>query len=292
MSLKVGSIDVLQRSIEDPNSDPRYDGPEPSLTILEKGFRKEPDAAAFQIATVFEKDVKISLRDGVKIRADIFRPQDDVKVPVLIAWSPYGKTGRGINPIEMIPGRVGVPKSRLSKFEKFEAPDPAEWTARGYAIANVDARGVYDSEGNVRRRQRRIGNLLQNINIPLQDLKLDANDVEPINPLKYLGPSGCLRASHAAIDKEMSTSSFPEHDYSSRAPVLKGKIVKLEIGIWQTGMVFDAGEKLVLRVSGHSMTLAEFVPLRGQLANGNVGKHHVHCGGENQSKLVIPLVEV
>jgi predicted acyl esterase len=30
----------------------------------------------------------------VKIRADIFRPQDDVKVPVLIAWSPSGKTGR------------------------------------------------------------------------------------------------------------------------------------------------------------------------------------------------------
>jgi hypothetical protein len=50
----------------------------------------------------------------------------------------------------MIPSRVGVPESGLSKFEKFEAPDPAEWTARGYAIANVDARGVYDSEGNIR----------------------------------------------------------------------------------------------------------------------------------------------
>jgi predicted acyl esterase len=52
--------------------------------------------------------------------------------------------------LDVVPGRVGVPKSRVSGFEKFEAPDPAEWTARGYAIVNVDARGVYDSEGNIR----------------------------------------------------------------------------------------------------------------------------------------------
>ena len=51
--------------------------------------------------------------------------------------------------LDMVPGRVGVAKDRLSGFEKFEAPDPAEWTARGYAIVNPDARGAYDSEGNL-----------------------------------------------------------------------------------------------------------------------------------------------
>lgn len=49
----------------------------------------------------------------------------------------------------MVPGRIGVPQSRLSGFEKFEAPDPAEWVGRGYAVVNVDARGVYDSDGNI-----------------------------------------------------------------------------------------------------------------------------------------------
>ncbi|KAJ5901239.1 alpha/beta-hydrolase [Penicillium tannophilum] len=588
MSLKVGSIEVLQCPVKDPeSSDPRYDGPEPSFTILEKGFRKDPDAAAFQAATIFEKDVKLSLRDGVKIRADIFRPNDDVKVPALIAWSPYGKTGRGHFNLDVVPGRVGVPKSRVSGFEKFEAPDPAEWTARGYAIVNVDARGVYDSEGDIRwwgsaegrdgydvveelaklpwcngsvalagnswlsiaqwfiaaerpphlkciaplegasdiyrellcrggiptwpflgfvaqtmcgrnkqedvkgmldkyplmneywedkrakmdkinvpayvlasystflhtmgsfrafeeishdqkwlrvhpyqewydlyqestndelqkffdkytkgldngweltpkvrvsllhfnqdpiinhvfedwpvpsttyrelylgvdgllsstaptavgnisyqadvkslqmatdteelsfeyifpqkacvlgcsraflfvscdesddmdvfvqlRKADADGNLLENINIPLKDLKIEAKDVESINPLKYLGPPGGLRASHAALDQALTTTSFPEHDYSSRTPVPKGSIVKLDIGIWQTGIVFDAGEKLILKVSGHNMTLAEFPPLRGQIPNANVGQHHVHCGGANQSKLIVPLVEI
>lgn len=49
--------------------------------------------------------------------------------------------------LDMLPGRMGVPASWLSGFEKFEAPDPAEWTARGYAMIHVDSRGAWDSEG-------------------------------------------------------------------------------------------------------------------------------------------------
>lgn len=44
---------------------------------------------------------------------------------------------------------LGVPKSSLSGLEKFEAPDPAEWCRRGYAIVNVDARGAFQSEGDL-----------------------------------------------------------------------------------------------------------------------------------------------
>lgn len=50
----------------------------------------------------------------------------------------------------MIPHRAGIPKSKLSGYEKWEAPGPAEWCARGYAVVNVDARGVFDSEGDIR----------------------------------------------------------------------------------------------------------------------------------------------
>lgn len=44
---------------------------------------------------------------------------------------------------------LGVPKEALSGLEKFEAPDPAEWCPRGYAVVQVDARGCYDSEGDI-----------------------------------------------------------------------------------------------------------------------------------------------
>lgn len=54
-----------------------------------------------------------------------------------------------MNPIEITPGRVGIPKERLSGYEKFEMLDPAEWIERGYAVINPDIRGVYDSEGDM-----------------------------------------------------------------------------------------------------------------------------------------------
>jgi uncharacterized protein len=47
----------------------------------------------------------------------------------------------------MLPGRMGVAEECLSGFEKFESPDPAEWTARGYALIHIDSRGSWDSEG-------------------------------------------------------------------------------------------------------------------------------------------------
>jgi predicted acyl esterase len=40
-----------------------------------------------------EKDVRITLRDGVNILADIYRPEDRAgnKFPALLAMSPFGK---------------------------------------------------------------------------------------------------------------------------------------------------------------------------------------------------------
>ena len=44
---------------------------------------------------------------------------------------------------------LGVRHEHLSGLEKFEAPDPAEWCPRGYVVVNADARGVFDSEGDI-----------------------------------------------------------------------------------------------------------------------------------------------
>jgi uncharacterized protein len=44
---------------------------------------------------------------------------------------------------------MGVPRNKTSGLEKFEAPDPAEWIPRGYALVYPDARGTFMSEGNM-----------------------------------------------------------------------------------------------------------------------------------------------
>lgn len=52
--------------------------------------------------------------------------------------------------LDLVQGRVGIPKDRVSGFQSFEAPDPALWTSYGYAVINVDARGIFKSEGDIR----------------------------------------------------------------------------------------------------------------------------------------------
>ncbi|KAK4936720.1 hypothetical protein LTR10_022444 [Elasticomyces elasticus] len=151
MSLRINGFDVAVAPTI-PLDDPavgKYDKFNPSTRVIEKGWRQSPEVAAFQADTIFEKDVAITLRDGVKIYVDIFRPSGEEKVPAIVMWSPYGKSGNGPNSLDMLPGRFGVPKDRVSGFEKFEGLDPAEWVARGYAIVNVDLRGSWDSEGIV-----------------------------------------------------------------------------------------------------------------------------------------------
>ena len=73
------------------------------------------------------------------------------------------------------------------------------------------------------RKADRKGRTLQNINIPLSDLRMDASDVDTINALKYLGPTGVLQASHRNIDIDIPNMSWTEHGYSRSSPVLRGK---------------------------------------------------------------------
>jgi predicted acyl esterase len=142
------------------------------------------------------------------------------------------------------------------------------------------------------RKADRSGKLLQNINIPPEDLGLRMEEVEAINPLKYLGPSGILRASHRDIDPARSKPHVPFYPHTTKKLVSPGTIARLEIGIWPTAIRFEAGEKLVLKVAGHNMSLAEFPLLRGKSVNCNKGAHNVFIGPGNLSSLTIPIVEL
>ncbi|RAX46822.1 hydrolase [Arthrobacter sp. AQ5-06] len=121
---------------------------DPGTRTLEAGFQVAPQFRPLPVDVVFEKDVEVQLRDGVTIYADVFRPVGTEKVPVIVAWSPYGK-GQGTSLSVMgVFGLVGLDNGIVSGLEKFEGPDPAYWCAQGYAICNPDVRGVVDSEGD------------------------------------------------------------------------------------------------------------------------------------------------
>ena len=121
---------------------------DPGTRTLKAGFQVAPPFRPLPIDIIFEKDVAVKLRDGVTIYVDVFRPAGADKVPVVVAWSPYGKSQGSSMSAMGVFGLVGLNNAIVSGLNKFEGPDPAYWCAQGYAICNPDVRGVVDSEGD------------------------------------------------------------------------------------------------------------------------------------------------
>lgn len=96
---------------------------------------------------ICEQDVAVQLRDGVTIYADIYRPaHPNGKIPVIVCWGMFGKRpAEGQDEWKL----MGVPPKTVSDLAKFEAADPAYWCYYDYAVANVDPRGVGNSQGNL-----------------------------------------------------------------------------------------------------------------------------------------------
>jgi len=120
----------------------------PGTETLPAGYQVAPMFGAIPVDIVFERDVPVAMRDGVTIYVDVLRPVGSEKVPVLVAWSPYGKSQGTTPEVIGLYGMLGMDNGRLSGLAKFEGPDPAYWCAQGYAVCNPDPRGIAHSEGN------------------------------------------------------------------------------------------------------------------------------------------------
>ncbi|KAL4806055.1 Alpha/Beta hydrolase protein [Aspergillus unguis] len=129
-----------------------YEALNPRSEILPKGHQTAPGRRALPSAIQIDHDVAIQVRDGCTLYADIYRPPyaEPRSTPAIICWSPFGKKFNGIDSLRiMTPWNLGIPDGTLSGHEKFEAPDPAEFVPKGYAVINVDSRGAFNSEGTM-----------------------------------------------------------------------------------------------------------------------------------------------
>ncbi|KAH6652280.1 hypothetical protein BKA67DRAFT_538100 [Truncatella angustata] len=142
---------VLLSGLKDKASCP-HDGFNLSTTVLHKWYRRKDPTRPFDADTVFEKDVVLPMRDGVKLYCDVFRPIGDEKVPAIIIWSPYCKLGTGqyatgLHGLYMIPGRLGSLGNRSAVMKiNIKRLDPAVRPARGHAIVDVELRVSWGSE--------------------------------------------------------------------------------------------------------------------------------------------------
>lgn len=97
---------------------------------------------------IIDYNVTIPTRDGVKLYGNIYRPADrkSEKLPVILNYCVYGKDG-GIE-ISMFPPSSNLDAARISPEYLFEGTDAMWWCPHGYAVAVVDARGSFLSEGD------------------------------------------------------------------------------------------------------------------------------------------------
>lgn len=104
---------------------------------------------------IFEKNAAITLRDGAVLRANVFRPDTDERVPVLMTHGPYGKDAHFADAFKpqfeelkrLYPGLDT--DGSTGHYLRWEVPDPERWVPWNYAIVVVDSRGAGESEGKL-----------------------------------------------------------------------------------------------------------------------------------------------
>ena len=126
------TIEVVKRRVRPLDEAKGRYPPLAPATIIQDGIR-------------LDRDVAVRLSDGAIVYVDIYRPDNNERVPAITAWTPFGKrcgeVGMGLP--------RGVPEGTLSPAASFEAADPAYWCRYGYAVVMPDARGVAYSEGDI-----------------------------------------------------------------------------------------------------------------------------------------------
>jgi uncharacterized protein len=100
-----------------------------------------------------ERDVPILMDDGVTLHANVYRPIEDGRYPVLASMGIYGKELPFQSPPydrmwdQMCEKFPEVPRGSTNKHQSWEVVDPEKWVPRGYAIVRIDSRGAGRSEG-------------------------------------------------------------------------------------------------------------------------------------------------
>jgi hypothetical protein len=99
-----------------------------------------------------EWDVPITMDDGLKLSADIFRPATEGQYPVILSYGPYAKglafqDGYPSAWNRMVAEHPDVAAGSTNRYQSWEVVDPEKWVPDGYVCVRVDSRGAGRSPG-------------------------------------------------------------------------------------------------------------------------------------------------
>ncbi len=97
-------------------------------------------------------DAPIAMDDGLVLRADIYRPVENGRYPVIMSYGPYGK-GLHFEDLytdqwnRMVESHPDVTTGSTNKYQNWEVVDPEKWVPDGYVVVRIDSRGAGRSPG-------------------------------------------------------------------------------------------------------------------------------------------------
>ncbi|MEY2661614.1 MAG: hypothetical protein RLZZ123_2786, partial [Pseudomonadota bacterium] len=105
-------------------------------------------------------DVPVQMDDGLVLRADVFRPDDNEAHPVLLSYGPYGKglsfqEGYPSAWNQMVKDHPDTAKGSSNLYQNWEVADPEKWVPHGYICVRVDSRGAGRSPGMLDHHSKR-----------------------------------------------------------------------------------------------------------------------------------------
>jgi hypothetical protein len=99
---------------------------------------------------------------------------------------------------------------------------------------------------------------------------------------------GWLRVSHRELDPEMSLPYRPYHKHQRRLFLKPGEIVKVDVEIWPTSMVFKKGHRIRLDIQPRDGVGSQ--SYMHYHADYNTGTNTIYAGGERESYLLLPII--
>ena len=100
-------------------------------------------------------DAPVEMDDGLVLRADVFRPDDDDKRhPVILSYGPYAKglsfqEGYKSMWARLVSAAPEVLEGSSNRYQCWELVDPEKWVPDGYVCVRVDSRGAGRSPGRI-----------------------------------------------------------------------------------------------------------------------------------------------
>jgi uncharacterized protein len=99
-------------------------------------------------------NVTIAMDDGLKLRADVFRPVAEGRYPVILTYGPYAKglafqDGYPSAWQRMADQHPDVTAGSSNLYQSWEVVDPEKWVSHDYACVRVDSRGCGCSPGYI-----------------------------------------------------------------------------------------------------------------------------------------------